>query len=155
MNDRRKQGTWTYGSEAKAFEHRALSKVSFTVAPPVHYPNGAVYGGSGGFTSNDANPNLTPPAADRILLGSPESDASPISHVAVWGAVTAATVLAVWVRTGLTQAGMAWARVARINLSNVTTDLEAVVAVGARDVFVQVESGATGGTPVKFAVAAC
>lgn len=150
MTDRRIR-LQTHREDAQSFQDRLLAAFHVSAGVPVHYPDGALYEA---LVALDADPNTSAPAAARILLGAPESGAPPISHVAVWPSViTQAAVLRVWARSQVAAVG--WVPIRTISLAGDGSDNETQIGVGARDVFVQVVSGADAGHPLTLAVAAC
>ena len=155
MTDRRNRLA-TNREGGQAFNDRLFVAMYAQAAAPVHYPDGDVYKA---IDANDSDPNVSDPAASRVLLGAPESGAAPISHVAVIPVViTQAAKVRVWARTQVPAATLAdfgWVPIETITLAGDGTDDEIIVPVGARDVFVQVVSGADAGHPLTLAVAAC
>lgn len=149
MLDRRQQATNLGKREIEAYDMGALARIVRVVTGRPDYASGKVFGP---LAANDADPNTSAPTADRVLIGAPESGAtvSAIAITPTWS-TGQAVVLRVWAKTGLV--APAWTLVKSINLAGDGTDVEQVVDVGCRDVFVQVVSGVDAGHQITLAVA--
>lgn len=140
--------------QAQGFSDAALAPMHVPAALPFVYAADAVLAAVVGNDAND--PNTTEPTNARTLICSgPNACVSHIGIWPIWPVAAQAVVLHVWCKTGLTTAGAKWVRVAKVNFAGTTDDLETQVAVGYRDTFIQVVSGADAGHPLSLAVAAC
>ena len=137
----------------EAYDERAVAASVVAVAPPFQYPLGKVFGP---IAAVDDAPNTTEPANTRIIFGATDHPAT-VSRIAItpfWTVAAQAAGYRVWARTGLTGAGEPkWTLLKIVALAGDGTDLEQVVDVGFRDVFIQVVSGVDAGHPLSLAVA--
>lgn len=149
MLNRRQQATNLGRREIEAYDMGVRAILVRTIGGHPDYAEGKVFGP---LADVDLDPNTAPPDASRVLVGSEESGAtvSAIAITPTWS-TGQATVLRVWAKTGLLSP--AWTLLKTINLAGDGTDIEQVVDVGCRDVFVQVVSGADAGHQITLAVA--
>ena len=136
---------------AMAFDWRSLALWFLPGTPRLSYVDGLE---RVGVEANDADPNVTPPAAALILAGGHPAVVNRLGLLPYWSGTAQAVVVDVYARTGLTAAGRpAWARVKRVAFVGDGTDTEQVVDVGCRDTFCRIVSGADAGHPFTLLIA--
>lgn len=107
------------------------------------------------FTVADNSPNVTAPDDDRLICAAEDDPTRVLDCVALYPVYTAGagnTVFGVWVRSGLTGAtDPDWILLRQVTFTG-ANDVETVVNVGNRTVFIQAVSGVVA-TPVNLYVA--
>lgn len=103
-----------------------------------------------GLVAVDSSPNVADPPLNLVI---PAGD-DPLGAIGFFVVITAAATFNVWRRTGLTGAGLGWVRIHQVVLGAADSNVEQYVETGFGDVFVQVATGAAGGTPVAVHVGA-
>ncbi len=123
---------------------RALAQMCMIVPPAPSYEDGKR---TGVVTTNDADPNVTPPTVNRVWPG---ERYSLLTLTPRWTGTKQATVVKVWVKTGLVD--LPYSLLKKVSFAGSGDDVETEVGIGNRDFFVQVESGADVGHPFEVLV---
>ncbi|MFA5445252.1 MAG: hypothetical protein WC262_09815 [Bacteroidales bacterium] len=112
-------------------------------------------GGMFALTAVDDSPNVTAPDDDRLICATEDDPTRTLDCVALYPVYTGAagnTVFGVWVRSGLTGAtDPDWILLRQVTFTG-SNDVETIVNVGNRTVFIQAVSGVVA-APVNLYVA--
>ena len=124
----------------RAYHPKAMALVVLNVSAPVSYEDNFR---TGVLTTNDADPNVTPPPDGRIYEG---SSVGTVGLLPRWTGTVQNVTLEVFVRTG--NVDLPWALVGSTTFDG-TDDTEAQISTGFRDFFVRVKTGVDAGHPFE------